>query len=142
MRQQDMFNHAQPLEAWSQMWLGSLGTAQKAMEPMTKSAAAAQKEMLSLASRRAQAWLELPNQMAQCKSPEDYAHASSKFWQTAAADWNDATRRMMSLWSASLTAGNGFSPLIRDHMLVPDATDPRRDPLSKATDASGRRVAA
>jgi Phasin protein len=147
MRQQDMFNGTgQPFEAWSQMWFGAFGNAQKSIEPVTKNLATAQSEVTSFASRRTQAWLDLPKQFANCKAPQDFAQANMQFLQSAASDWTASSQRMMALWGASMPTSSSFATP-RDHV-VPDATDARRvmdqntRPNDRTNDPNGRRAAA
>ncbi len=147
MRQQDMFNSAsQPFEAWTQMWFGAFGNTQKTLEPAAKSMATAQSEMMTFASRRTKAWADLPNQLAQCKAPQDFARTNAQFWQEASADWTDASQRMMTVWSAVLQNGNGFSALARDHLMVPESDNRRTEATGRTSernnDPNGRRAAA
>ncbi len=149
MRQQDMFSSAgQPFEAWTQMWFGAFGSAQKNVEPASKGLATAQSELMGLASRRTQAWLDLPKQFANCKAPQDFAQANIQFWQSAASDWTAASQRMMSVWGAAMpVSGNGFATP-RDHVVLPEATEHRRSdaattrPGDRSNDPNGRRAAA
>ena len=149
MRQQDMFSGAgQPFEAWSQMWFGAFGNAQKSIEPATKGLTTAQSEMMSFASRRTQAWMDLPKQLANCKAPQDFAQAQTQFWQSAASDWTQASQRMMAVWGSALpTSGNGFAAP-RDHVVLPEAPEGRRSdqsasrPGDRNNDPNGRRAAA
>ena len=135
MRQQDMFKSAnEPLEAWSRMWLGAFGSAQQSAEPAMKGVTSAQREMMELAARRTQAWFEWPKQIAECKGPQDLVAVSTAFWQSAAGDWNDTSRRIMSTIGVAVPAG--ATP--RDHITFPEPGDQKG---RSANDTSGRRAA-
>jgi hypothetical protein len=61
--------------------------------------------MMSLAGRRARAYLELPAALSRCRSPQDLAGEQVRFWQTAAQHYAETSRCFMETWSTMLTAG-------------------------------------
>ena len=146
MRQPDMFGNAGlPFEAWNQMWLGAFGNAQKSLEPASNGAVTAQKELLDFATRRSQAWLALPTELAACKAPQDLAQASTRFWQSATSDWTAASQRMMTVWTSALPTGTGLTSA-RDHVTLQDAPETKRGETGSRAgdrqDPNGRRAAA
>lgn len=85
-------------------WRG-MGVSPQAAEPVLKSAARCNLELMSLAGRRARAYLELPAALSRCRSPQDLAGEQMRFWQSAAQDYAESSRSLMEAWSAMLTAG-------------------------------------
>jgi len=65
-------------------------------------------ELMSLASRRARAQVELPRKAMACRNPSDLGQLSVAFWRDAFQDYLDCSQRMMASWTQSLTdAGQG-----------------------------------
>jgi hypothetical protein len=124
-------------------------------EPMTKSVAAILKgascanlELMSLAGRRARAYLDIPNTLAQCRGPQDLLAAQSQFWQTLFEDYASCSRRLVqTLGSIEADAKAGDTRMEsareRDTLTFPDvfsfgtwgmpeAPPRRRDPEERA----------
>ncbi len=57
-------------------------------------------------TRRTQAWLEIPGRVSQCKTPQDLVKEQLRFWQAAAHDYTEGSRRLAATWAA--LAGPGF----------------------------------
>jgi len=75
-----------------------------------KVAARCQLEMLGLASRRAQAYLQVPTRLAQCRTPQDVVNEQMAFWRTAAEQYGTSGRKIGEAWAQMfpwLTAGAG-----------------------------------
>lgn len=109
------------------------------VEPLLNGIARYNLEAMGLASRRAQAWLETPGRLAQCRAPKDVFEAQSQFWQTAMHDYSEAAQRMTSVmadcapaaWSAAMTNSAGQPP--RDYITFPEpAPSERADNERKA----------
>lgn len=69
-----------------------------------------QMELMTYFSRRAQAFLGLPQRLSRCRTSSDLINEQMRFWQTAMAQYQDATTRIASAWSeafASLPMGGG-----------------------------------
>ena len=80
----------------TQFWSGSSQSGEQATRsvvPMMTGAARMNMELASLAGRRAQAYLNLPNVVAQCRGPQDLFAAQARFWQTALEDYSACNRR-------------------------------------------------
>ncbi len=86
--------------------IATTGQATKSVAPMLTGAARTNMELASLAARRAQAYLDLPNTLAQCRGPQDLFAAQARFWQTALEDYSTCNRRIV----AALSAGNAVAP--------------------------------
>ncbi len=120
----------------------------RSVAPLMKGAASANLELMSLAGRRARAYLDIPNAVAQCRGPQDVFAAQSRFWQTAFEDYALCTRRIvLALGSIDADArsdeNRGQSVRERDTLAFPDvfnfgnwglADNPprRRDPEDRA----------
>jgi hypothetical protein len=112
-------------------------------------------EMTACANRRAQAYLDLPNRIARCKSPQDLMSEQLRFWQNAARDYAEAGQRMVESLSGSATAAQRKVPTAQQILAgkgAAAAREPRdmvtfRDPPAagqaegRNPDGSPRRVA-
>lgn len=99
----DAFDHRAALDAMT----AGLG-------PM-KAIALTQMEMITLASRRTQAFLAVPQRLARCRSREDLVNEQMGFWQTSFEQYQESTMRIMKAWSDAFglpanpfAMGNGF----------------------------------
>jgi len=107
---------AGPLGNLSQVYFGSLDVMAKGFEPALKSVARWNLELASLMARRSQAWLAVPARLMQCKTPVDLVNEQMRFWQSAAADYTEGSRRLGAAWGAcaAMPKLNGTQP--RDYM--------------------------
>jgi hypothetical protein len=107
---------AGPLGNLSQAYFGGLDTMVKSYEPALKGVSRWNLELAGLMARRAQAWLAIPNLLTQCKTPVDVFNAQGKFWQAAAADYADGSKRLTAALSSAGTMPklNGIQP--RDYI--------------------------
>jgi hypothetical protein len=99
--------------------------ATRSVAPMITGAARMNMELASLAGRRAQAYFDLPNTVAQCRAPQDLFAAQVRFWQTALEDYSTCNRRIVAALSASnsvASAGEsaGAERKVRDTLTFPD----------------------
>ncbi len=99
-----------PENATIERLLASTEQATKSMGPMVTGVARANMELASLAGRRAQAYLELPNTVAQCRGLQDLFAAQARFWQTAFEDYAACNRRVIAV----LSAHNAVAPAAQD----------------------------
>ena len=60
-----------PCQNMVQATMGGMDQVFKAWDPVGKSVLRANLEAVALANRRAQAYLEIPNRLAQCRTPQD-----------------------------------------------------------------------
>ena len=70
----------------------------------TKNAARAQLEVMGLAVRRAQAYMQVPTQLARCRTPRDVADEQMAFWRTAMEHYIGSSHRMMEAWTGMVPA--------------------------------------
>ncbi len=57
-----------------------------------------QMELMTLMSRRAQAYLGIPQRMMRCRSQSDLINEQMRFFQTAMSQYQDATTRIAHAW--------------------------------------------
>ena len=103
--------------------VASTEQAAKAVAPMMKRAVCANLELASLAGRRAKAYLDMPNELAQCRGPQDVFAAQAKFWQTMVRDYAEYSQRVVTALQAFddefASNGKGGSPA-RDTLTFPN----------------------
>lgn len=102
---------ASPFFAPLHAYFGSLDSMAQGMSPL-KGFARVQLEMAGFASRRTQAYLELPSRLQQCRTPQDLFNEQARFWQTAFEQYAEAGRRMTEAWQAGF-GGGGTAPAVR-----------------------------
>jgi len=90
-------------------------------------------ELMTLALRRTQAWLEQPARLAKARTPQDIMNEQVRFWQTASADYAESSQRLLSaLFAAAAPAGvrPGEGQAVRDYMAVAEVKEaPAARPL-------------
>jgi hypothetical protein len=114
---------AGPLGNLSQAYFGSFDTMVKGCEPALKGVGRWNLELIGLMTRRSQAWLEMPARLGRCKTPVDVFSEQMRFWQTAAADYADGSRRLAAAWGACAVMPklNGAQP--RDYITFAEPKD-------------------
>lgn len=117
-----------------------------AFEPAMRGMMRCQLEAMGLMSRRAQAYMELPSKVSQCRTPQDLVAEQNRFWQTAFQQYSDSSRRMMAAWSQMFAVPTPFAPAepkgarARDVIAVPEQR-PAAAAGSKSRAVEERRVA-
>jgi hypothetical protein len=113
--------------------LGGFDVAMKGFEPALQNTSRWNLELIGFMTKRTRAWLGLPGQLSQCKSPIEFAGEQMRFWQTAASDYAEASKRLVAAACATgtLPALNGTPP--RDYIAFPDAP-PEAAPAPKRSD--------
>jgi hypothetical protein len=113
---------AGPLGNLSQTYFGNLNMMVKGCEPALKGVGRWNLELVGLMTRRSQAWLDVPTRLAQCKTPMDIFNEQMRFWQAAAADYTEGSRRLGAAWGApAMPKLNGTQP--HDYMTVAEPKD-------------------
>jgi hypothetical protein len=113
---------ARPQNGYFERLVTSTEQATKSVAPMVTGAARANMELASLAGRRAQAYLDIPNAFARCRGPQDLFAAQAQFWQTAFEDYSACSRRIV----AAMSAHNSVAPTAENA----DAKQRERDTLT------------
>jgi len=113
----------------SQAYFAGFDTMVKGYEPALKGVGRWNLELLGFMARRTQAWLEIPSRLSQCKTPVDVLNAQGKFWQAAAADYTEGSKRLTAALSAcaAMPKPNG-SAQPHDYITFPE---PQETPAPK-----------
>ncbi|MFA5948986.1 MAG: phasin family protein [Hyphomicrobium sp.] len=74
-----------------------------------KAAARCQLEMLGLANRRAQAYLEYPSRLARCRTPQDVLEQQIGFWQNTIEQYLESVAHVTEIWAEVIPA-SGANP--------------------------------
>ena len=118
----------------------------------TKNVARAQLEVMGLAVRRAQAYMQIPTQLARFRTPRDVADEQMAFWRTAMEQYIGSSHRLMEAWTGMVPAmcalgGNGRAApgeqRERDYISFSGTSGREANGLDQSAAASGgaRRVA-
>lgn len=93
----------------------------KICEPGLKVAACHTAELTSLASRRMQAYAEMPARMAACRTPQELFAEQSRFAQAAMQDYVECSRRIVSAYQTILPHASGLFDSWHSMMRMPGA---------------------
>jgi hypothetical protein len=74
----------------------------EAAQALLAGLAQVQSEAAQLASRRARAWMELPQAMSTCHTLPEVAETQARFVQAFWTDWLRASQRMATTWSKTM----------------------------------------
>jgi hypothetical protein len=122
---------AGPLGNLSQAYFGGLDRMVKSCEPMLKGAGRWNLELIGLATRRSQSWLEMPARLGKCRTPMDVLNEQVRFCQTAAADYTEGWRRLTAAWCACATVpglDDGTHQQQRDYMTFAEPKEAQSAP--------------
>ena len=81
--------------------LGLLSNDPQRFNAPLKVAARCQLEVLGLANRRSQAYLQIPARLAQCRSPRELLDEQMAFWRTAAEQYGETYRKIFDAWAGA-----------------------------------------
>lgn len=84
----------------SNLMMTSLTAATTRVEPVARSVANANIEVAGLMTRRARALIDTSSRIKQCKTPQEFAEANMQYWQSAAKDYMDVSRRIATVFTA------------------------------------------
>jgi hypothetical protein len=69
------------------------------MSAPLKASARCQLELLGLANRRTQAYMQAPTRFAQCRTPQDVLNEQMAFWRTAGEQYAETSRKVFDAWA-------------------------------------------
>jgi hypothetical protein len=84
----------------SNLMMTSLTAATTRVEPVARSVANANIEVAGLMTRRARALMDTSSRITQCKTPQEFADANMQYWQAAAKDYMDVSRRIATVFTS------------------------------------------
>jgi hypothetical protein len=93
-------NGKSPVHNAFQMFFGGLESFGQAYDPFLKGLARTQLEMLGFANRRAQAYMQIPANAAQCRTPQDLINLQAQFWRAAYEDYTESVGRVTNALAA------------------------------------------
>lgn len=111
-----------PYFAPIQAYFGGLDTLAQSMSPM-KGLARWQLEVMGLMSRRAQAYMEFPSRLQQCRTPQDLVNEQARFLRTSFEQYIETTQRIAEAWAqaGSLSYGPASTRApVRDYISFGD----------------------
>lgn len=121
-----------PGQAFFQDYFGGLEAFGQAYNPFLKGLARAQLEFMGLMSRRAQAYMEIPNRLSQCRNPQDLLNEQTQFWQRAGEEYTECYNRMMQAMSTLATPSFGVpadgAQSAHDYITFPEPEAPQERP--------------
>lgn len=110
-------------------------------DAMVKGMARWNLEVFGFMSRRAQAYVEIPSRLSQCRTPQDLFKEQNRFWTTTVEQYMDMSRRLTQVTTkmmASTPAGPApRTPRKRDYINVPGIGEQQPSPSGRVE----RRVA-
>lgn len=102
----------------------------QAFEPFMKGVLQCQFEAMSFWSRRAQAYMEIPARLSQCRTPQDLVNEQMRFWQTAFQHYNESAGRIANAYRQMATppqfAAKQSQPRRRDYLSFTDLNQPQQ----------------
>ncbi len=120
-----------PANAMFLTYFSALDSTSQALSPF-KGVAWAHSEWFGFLNRRAQALLDIPSQVMQCRTPQDLLREQMQFWDTAAKEYDETSRRILASWGAPHPAEPEFEkipedlPRARDYITIPAHKIPPR----------------
>jgi hypothetical protein len=112
---------------FANLWLtysNGLDAMARSYEPVVLGLGRCQLELMTLALRRTQAWLERPTRLTRCRTPQDAVAEHVGFFQTAGAQYTESAQRifaaLLSTTAGPLAAGrrSGAAGETRDYIAV------------------------
>lgn len=130
-----------PAGGLSQAQFGGFDALAKGYEPALRGVSRWNLEVFGLATRRTQAWMEIPVRLSQCRTTLDVFNAQLQFWQSAAHDYAEGSRKLAMAFGAFAVVpgfngawrGEAAAPT-RDYISVPEHAEPAASPARKSSD--------
>jgi hypothetical protein len=91
-----------------QVYFSAMDQVSQGMGPL-KSLARTPLEMMSFASQRAQAYIDIPARMGYCRTPSDLLREQTRFWQVACDQYAECSRRLTESWLQALIPAPGLA---------------------------------
>ena len=107
-----------------QAYAEQLDALAKGCEPAALGFGRCNLELMTLAVRRTQAWLEQPARLGACRTPQDLMSEQVRFWQTAGAHYAESGQRWLAALMSTAQnpmakpAGDGQPREARDYIAV------------------------
>jgi hypothetical protein len=114
------------------MYFGALEAMGQAYDPFMKSMARAQLEFMGLMSRRAQACMEVPGRLSQCRTPQDLVNEQMRFWRAAYEECSESMGRVTEAMGSLAVPSFAFAKYgedadsAHDYITFPETKEPGR----------------
>ena len=115
---------------FANLWLtysNTLDGLAKGCEPAALGLSRYNLELMTLALRRTQAWLEQPARLAGARTPQDVMNEHVRFWQIAGAHYAESSQRLLSALFAAAAppagAREGDGTAARDYIAVSEVKE-------------------
>ena|SRR5258708_35195003 len=95
-------NFGGPLQNAYENYLQGAAPMLHGLEPLMRAWARGNLEMMTLMSRRARSYLELPERLQNCRSPQDLAGEQMRFWQDLYKDYVEGAQRLTDAWGSMM----------------------------------------
>lgn len=123
-------NGKSPIHSAFQMYFGGLEAFGHAYDPFLKSFARAQLEFTGLLNRRAQAYMEIPGRLSQCRNPQDLLNEQMRFWRIAYEEYAESTGRITTALASCALSPSAFGDREpenkHDYIAFPETKEPAR----------------
>jgi hypothetical protein len=124
-------NGRSPIQSAFQMYFSGLESIGQVYDPFAKGIARAQLEFMGLMTRRAQAYMEIPNRLGHCRTPQDLAGEQMRFWRTAFEEYSEGLGRITEAMASLAVPSSGFAQhdeaySARDYITFPEPQEPAR----------------
>ena len=123
-------NGKSPIHSVFQMYFGGLEAFGQAYDPFLKSFARAQLEFTGLLNRRAQAYMEIPGRLSQCRNPQDLLNEQMRFWRIAFEEHAESTGRITTALASCALSPSAFGAREpenkHDYIAFPETKEPAR----------------
>jgi hypothetical protein len=96
-----------PFKNMFETYCSGMDMAAQGFEPWFKAVTGSNLELLSLMSRRAQAYMEFPTCVGNCRTPQDLVDEQVRFWQTAFRQYAESSQRAMNAWTTTVSLLGG-----------------------------------
>lgn len=123
-------NGSSPVQSFFQMYFSGLDTLSQTYDPFTKNFARGQLELMGLMNRRAQALMEFPSRLGQCRNPQDLVEEQMRYWRTAYEQYSETVERMAELMVPVGAPSDETSKDEHDYITFPEAQE--RAPTRRA----------
>ena len=116
-------NGKSPAHSAYQMYFGGLESLGQAYDPFLKSIARTQLEMMGFLNRRAQAYMQIPARVAQCRTPQDLVAAQTQFWRSAYEDYTESVARVTNSLALAMTNLADETRNAHDYIAFPESKE-------------------
>ncbi len=120
-------NGKSPVHSSFQMYFNGLEAFGQAYDPFLKGIARSQLEVMGFLNRRAQACMEAPARLSQCRTPQDLMNLQAGVWQSAYQDYAESMGRVTSAVALAMpqlgSLGSDDAQNAHDYIAFPETKE-------------------